>query len=63
MGSNPTVYSGGGLNAPASIAIDAAGNAWVANSASITSITTGGAMSTYSTVGVSTPSAIAIDPK
>jgi streptogramin lyase len=38
-------YSGGGLNAPIGLAIDAAGNAWVANS-------TGNSVSKFSSLGV-----------
>ncbi len=65
-------YTGGGLSAPSGIAIDAAGNAWVANIPSIQSLgnslsefSSGGSAisgsSGYTGGGLSEPDAIAID--
>jgi len=61
-------YTGGGLNAPTSIAADATGAVWVTNSgnASVTKLSnTGAAVSSssgFTAGGFSTPSGIAIDP-
>jgi len=60
-------YTGGGLNAPSSIAADASGNVWVTNSgnASVTELSNAGAavsgLSGFTAGGFSTPSGIAID--
>jgi hypothetical protein len=60
-------YTGGGLNAPSSIAMDASGNAWIANGggASVTELSNAGAAvsgaSGFTAGGFSAPSAIAID--
>jgi hypothetical protein len=60
-------YTGGGLNAPASIAMDASGNAWIANSgnASVTELSNAGVAVSgangFTAGGFSVPSAIAMD--
>jgi hypothetical protein len=60
-------YTGGGLNAPTSVATDAAGAVWVANggNSSVTKLGPDGAAisssSGYTAGGISSPSAIAID--
>jgi streptogramin lyase len=59
-------FTGGGLNAPDGLAIDASGNVWVANYSgnSITKLTNSGAPATgspFSAVGLSGPQGIAID--
>jgi len=60
-------YSGGGLNAPTSIAADAAGAVWISNSgnSSVTKLNNSGAAvsgaSGFTAGGFSSPSAIAID--
>jgi hypothetical protein len=60
-------YTGGGLNAPSSIAMDASGNAWIANAggASVTELSNAGvaisSASGFTAGGFSVPSAIAID--
>jgi streptogramin lyase len=60
-------YTGGGLNAPSAIAMDASGNAWIANAgnASVTELNNVGAAvsgaSGFTAGGFSVPSAIAID--
>ena len=69
-----SVYSGGALSQPRGVAIDAFGNAWVANSAggchptcagSINEITTGGGVlpyfSGYTETGPNDPIGVAID--
>jgi hypothetical protein len=67
-GSTGTVYTLNGLNKPSSVAIDASGYIWVANSgsSSVSAFTqTGGTVpgSPYSGGGISSPVAIAINPK
>lgn len=59
-------YSGGGLNAPQGVAVDQAGNVWVANAgnSSVSQFASTGAPLSGSagyTVGISTPYAVAID--
>jgi sugar lactone lactonase YvrE len=58
-------YTGGGLNAPQGIAIDAAGNAWIANAkGAVTKLTSLGAVASgapYTGGGIGDPVAIAID--
>jgi hypothetical protein len=60
-------YTGGGLSAPTAIAMDASGNAWIANggNASVTELNNAGAAvsgaSGFTAGGLSGPSAIAID--
>ena len=57
-------FSGGGLNTPSSIAIDANGDAWIANyvGSSVTRLTsTGSVYATYTGGAVFEPSSIAID--
>jgi len=62
-----TGYTGGGLNAPYSIAIDGSGNTWIANidGASVSKFsTTGTALSSssgYTGAGLDSPKSIAID--
>jgi sugar lactone lactonase YvrE len=47
------------------VAIDAGGNAWVANGggASVTLVNTSGTLTNFTGGGIASPSAIAIDPK
>jgi hypothetical protein len=57
-------FSGGGLNTPSSIAIDATGGAWIANSVgnSVTRLTnTGSFVATYTGNGLTDPASISID--
>ena len=60
-------YTGGGLNAPTSIAVDATGSVWISNhgNSSVTKLdATGAAVSSpsgFTAGGLSSPSAIAID--
>jgi hypothetical protein len=65
-GATPTTYSGGGLNAPVSVAVDGAGMLWVANSGdgSVSEFSNAGAALTSNgadTLGVSGASSIAVD--
>jgi hypothetical protein len=64
-GSSATVYMGGGLNSPSGLAIDAAGNAWVSNfgNASVTEITNSGTFANFAGVAITSPNAVAINPK
>jgi hypothetical protein len=59
-------YTGGGINAPAGMAVDANGNVWIANSgtSTVTELShtgTPAAGTPYSAGGINAPSAIAID--
>jgi hypothetical protein len=57
-------YTGSGINAPTSLAVDQGGNVWVANagSNSLTQLThTAGATPTTISAGLNAPSAVAID--
>lgn len=60
------IYSGNGIAAPTSLAVDASGNVWAANSSSVTELSHTGAILSgstgYAVGGVNAPSAIAIDP-
>jgi len=67
-GSSGTVYQNNGLSSPSSIAIDASSNVWVTNSgnSNVSAFTsTGGTVtgSPFSGGGVSSPVAVAINPK
>lgn len=56
-------YNGTGISMPSSIAIDASSNVWVANSTGVTQISRAGVLTTFSTAGIATPTAIVINPK
>ena len=56
-------YNGIGISMPSSIAIDASSNVWVANSTGVTQISSAGVLTTFSTAGIATPTAIVINPK
>jgi len=67
-GSSGTVYTGNGLSGPNGIAIDASSNVWVTNSGSstVSAFTSSGGTVTgspYSGGGISSPVAVAINPK
>jgi streptogramin lyase len=64
-GATGTVFTGGNMSSPSSIAIDASSNIWIANqgNGSITQISSAGALSNYTGAGINAPTAIAINPK
>jgi streptogramin lyase len=64
-GTTGTVFTGGSMSSPSSLAIDGSSNVWVANSgnASVTEISSAGALSNYTGAGITSPTAIAINPK
>jgi hypothetical protein len=64
-GAAGTVFTGGNMNSPSSLAIDASSNVWIANSgnSSITEISGAGVLTNYIGTGISSPTAVAINPK
>jgi sugar lactone lactonase YvrE len=65
-GTMGTILNGNGLNAPKGIAIDAAGNVWVANSGAGGGVSvftsSGGVVGNYSS-GLTAPTSIAVNPQ
>jgi hypothetical protein len=64
-GSSPAIYTGANLNYPTSVAVDASSNIWIGNAGTsgITQISAMGVLTSYAGTGITSPTAIAIDPK
>jgi DNA-binding beta-propeller fold protein YncE len=67
-GSTGTAYSGNGLNAPGSIAIDGSGNLWVGNTgaSTVSAFSSAGSAlsgSPFSGGGTNAPVSVAVTPK
>ena len=63
VNSGSAPYSGGGLNLPQSIAFDSLGTAWIANTNSVTTISSSGTSITNITpIAAQSPAAIAVNP-